>query len=485
MKGISKRFGPVEALRNVQLEVWPQTIHALIGENGAGKTTLMKILQGTYQPDEGTISVRGETVTMSNHRVSQQHGIGMVSQHYSIIPELTALQNLLLGAEPGPVLPLGSAAIRADSLAAKMGFQFDWHASAEELSTAGGQKLEVLKLLWRDASIMILDEPTAMLSPQDSEAMYASLKQLVATGATVIVVTHRIPEVMDHCDRLTVLRGGETVAEREVAGLSSDEIAELIVGRSVPTSGDATSFTPGAPLFHVDKLRVLNQNGHLAVKDVSFDIGEGEVLGLAGVDGNGQRELFHAIMGQATVVSGEMKLADVSLSTLPTREVLAAGVRLIPEDRHAEGCIESWSLADNAILGTQREPRTESRDSVAARIATRFRTKFSTVSTPLKTLSGGNQQRFVAGRALEGNSRLLLAFQPTRGLDIASIHEVYQAIREHCRTTGAAALIVSFDLDELILHCDRIVAISHGHLSEPPTGKAKDRTEIGKLMVGA
>lgn len=485
LRNISKQFGHVQALTDVSLHVRPQTIHAVVGENGAGKTTLMKILQGFHQPDAGEISLDGKPVTFPNNAASQAQGIGMVSQHYSIIPELTCLQNLMLGCEPGLVLPLAAAATRADTLAAEMGFQFDWASPAYELSPAAGQKLEVLKLLWRNARIMILDEPTAMLSPSDSDAMYASLRQLVSKGTTVIVVTHRIPEVLEHCQNLTVLRGGKLIEERPVEGLSGAQIAELIVGRSVATASFTKPAEQSDPVLEVRDLEVLNDQRVLGLKGASLKLFPGEVVGLAGVDGNGQQELFRALMGRARIVGGSVTMAGEDTTKATTREILASGVRLIPEDRHTEGCIETWSLIDNAILGSHRKPREESRESAAERMATRFRTKFGSLSHPLKSLSGGNQQRFIAGRALDGSPRLILAFQPTRGLDIASTEEVYSAIREECRRLGAAALVVSFDLDELLAQCDRVVAICHGHLVEPSAELAMDRAEIGRLMVGA
>lgn len=484
MRNISKRFGTVEALSGVFLRVEPQTIHAVVGENGAGKTTLMKILQGAHQPDSGEILVNGQPVTIGGNAAAQELGIGMVSQHYSVIPELTCLQNLMLGCEPGLVLPLGAAMARADSLAGSMGFQFDWSAPAYELSPAAGQKLEVLKLLWRNAKIMILDEPTAMLSPADSDAMYASLRQLVANGATVIVVTHRIPEVLEHCQNLTVLRGGKFIEERPVAGLESAHVAELIVGRSVPTDTNRSA-PQGEPLLRVSNLEVLNRQGVLGLKGATFEVRAGEMLGIAGVDGNGQQELFHALMGRARIVGGTVELGARDITQANTRQLLDEGVRLIPEDRHAEGCIEEWSLADNAILGIHRQPRTETREQAAGRMAERFRTKFGALTNPMRSLSGGNQQRFIAGRALDGAPKLILAFQPTRGLDIASTEEVYSAIRAECRRLGAAALVVSFDLDELLAQCDRVVAVCHGIMVEPDSALAMDRAEIGRLMVGA
>lgn len=491
MTGISKRFGDVVALDAVDLHVEQGAIHAVVGENGAGKTTLMKVLYGALHPDSGSVSIEGKPVTLRSSAQAIELGVGMVSQHYGIIPELTCLQNLVLGAEGGPWLNASEARARAESLAAKMGFEFDWDQDASELSPAAAQKLEILKLLWRNSRVMILDEPTAMLSPADGEALFQSLRLLVAEGNTVILVTHRLPEVFGHCSRVTVLRGGKRMSELEVKDTTPADLAELIVGKRIePVS--AYTHRPGDPVLEAHDVRVKGYRGDLAVKNLSLTIRSGEMVGIAGVDGSGQRELFHAILGRASLHGGEMSFVGQDIRRLDRWSRIAEGLRIIPEDRHAEGVIEEWSLTENASLGLQRLApfankgvvQERDRESAAKEIAEKFNTKHGGLDQPIMSLSGGNQQRFVAARALFGQARLILAFQPARGLDLAATRDVYEAIGQECKD-GAAALIVSYDLDELLEYCDRIVVMNRGELFEPETGKEKDCDVIGRLMVGA
>lgn len=491
LKGISVRFGAVHALEAVDLEVQAGTIHAIVGENGAGKTTLMRVLYGAQKPTEGAVSVEGAEKRFSGSAEAIAAGVGMVSQHYAIIPELTCLQNLTLGAEGKTFIDLAAARTRAESLASRMGFKFDWDRPAADLGPASAQKLEILKLLWREARIMILDEPTAMLSPADGDALFGSLRTLVDAGATVILVTHRLPEVLDHCSWVTVLRGGKRVADKPVSETHAAELASLIVGEAgfVPggTAREEAPAATGKATLRLTGLTVRDDRGHEALKDANLEIRAGEVVGVAGVDGNGQRELFQAIVGAArqsgTIVFGD---EDVSASSPAAR--IARGLRLIPEDRHAEGVVEDWSLEENSALGLQRREGLSrgwkideaGRRSWAQRLAERFKTKHGGLHLPMASLSGGNQQRFVAARALESEPQLLLAFSPTRGLDIKGTADVYAAIRERARQDGMAALVVSFDLDELLEHCDRIVVLNHGRLTEPAM---RDRDAIGREMV--
>jgi len=491
LNGISKRFGTVQALDNVDLHVEAGTIHALVGENGAGKTTLMKALYGALHPDTGSIVVEGKAVEIKSSAQAIGLGIGMVSQHYGIIPDLTCLQNLILGAEGGAAIRQRQAKERASALAKKMGFEFDWDENAANLSPAAAQKLEILKLLWRNSRIMILDEPTAMLSPADGEALFQSLRQLASEGTTVILVTHRLPEVFDYCKQVTVLRGGKKVAESAVAETNPRQLAELIVGRAIDAPTER-SLVVDDVLLNVRSLMVKGPRGNDAVKNISFDIRAGEIVGIAGVDGSGQRELVHALTGTLPIREGQIILAGANIEGADSAARIKQGIRLIPEDRHSEGVVEEWTLEENGALGLQRlapiasgnRIEVKARHDFAAKIAARFATKHGGLDHPIASLSGGNQQRFVAARALELAPRLILGFQPARGLDLAATHDVYEGIRQACEQ-GAAALIVSFDLDELLEHCDRILAMNRGQLFEPPPGQERDRNAIGCLMVGA
>ncbi len=491
MTGITHRFGSFTALDDVSFGVRPGVIHAIVGENGAGKTTLMRILFGALRPTSGSVKLNGGEVHFWSAADGIRAGVGMVSQHYSIIPELTCLQNLMLGAEPGFWIDIDAAEARADSLAKRMSFSFDWQEPASGLSPASAQKLEILKLLWRNASVMILDEPTAMLSPADADQLYQSLRDLAGAGATVIVVTHRLPEVMEFAEDVTILRGGRVVGNCPVADTNREAIAEGIVGHSLATvqKGQASR---GEVRLRLTNVTIKGDRGHDAVRNASLEVNAGEVVGVAGVDGNGQRELFQALIGRTPVQGGQILVDGRDVESESTADRIRSGIRLIPEDRITEGVIESWPLSDNAALGLHRlTPLAKGawtvpaeRALAATRIAERFQTKFSSYSQAMGSLSGGNQQRFVAGRALELEPQIILAFQPTRGLDINGTSQVYEALRQHARA-GGAVLVVSFDLDELLEQCDRVVVLNGGVISEPPAEHAMDRQAIGALMVGA
>jgi simple sugar transport system ATP-binding protein len=491
MTGIDKRWGAVHALNAVDLEVASGSFHAIVGENGAGKTTLMRVLYGSLAPDAGEIAIDGQPQTIRNSAEAIRLGIGMVSQHYGIIPELTCLQNLMMGSEPGWLLSPKASTERAEQLANKMGFRFDWHQEASELSPAGNQKLEILKLLWRRARILILDEPTAMLSPRDADQLFGSLRELVTEGATVLLVTHRLPEVMEHCQQVTVLRQGVRVASVPVAETSDSALANLIVG------GNLTDLPPkkpveNKPLLEIRDLSVIGSRGEQAVKQVTFNIRAGEILGIAGVDGSGQRELIHAILGLRSAQSGSISVEGKNWIGRSTRSRLLSGLRTIPEDRHREAILESWSLTENAALGSQFDApfRTGTQLDRAAcktqadQMAKRFQTRFGRLEDPIRSLSGGNQQRFVAARALREGVRVLVAFQPARGLDLNATRNVYAGMRAAAEQ-GAAILVVSFDLDELLQFCDRIVVMNRGSMHEPAANNPFDREAIGRLMVGA
>jgi general nucleoside transport system ATP-binding protein len=489
MTGISKTYGIVKALDDVSFSVEAGTLHALVGENGAGKTTLVKALYGAMLPDEGVIEVNQNKVSFRTSKEAISSGIGMVSQHYGIIGELTNLENLVLGAEGGIVLKSSEQRNRAIQLANKMGFQFDWEDESSALSPAGGQKLEILKLLWRDSKIMILDEPTAMLSPSDSDALYESLKRLAAEGTTIIVVTHRITEVFEHCRRVTVLRGGKKISDHEVGEISPKQLAEAIVGGEVierPTP--VSKVNQDETSLEINNVSILGSKGEMAVKSASLNLKKGQLLGIAGVDGNGQRELFQALIGFVPLSQGQIIFGE-NWNKATTAKRIQDGLRVIPEDRLNEGVIEEWSLYENSALGLQRlSPFKDALQSAergeTGKIAERFNTKHGGLGNEMASLSGGNQQRFVAARALHLSPQLILAFQPARGLDLNSTTKVYRDIRAAC-DVGASAIIVSFDLDELLDFCDRIAVMCHGELSEPKPEDSRDRLAIGRLMVGA
>jgi len=491
---ISKSFDSRCALDKVTTTIESGTLHAIVGENGAGKTTLMRILYGALQPDAGYIELFGKSVALRSSVDAIRHEIGMVSQHYGIVPGLNCLENLMLGAEPSQWIDIQVARKRANILTDKMGFKFNWESDAEDLSPSNAQKLEILKLLWKNAKILILDEPTAMLSPSDSDALFASLKVLVNDGATAIIVTHRISEVLSHCDAVTVLRGGKLISESKVRDQTGPELAAEIVGKTISFPIREHVADPGKESFELLKvtdLHVQEERGNAAIKGIDFTLNKGEILGIAGVDGSGQRELIQVLLGIRSKEEGQIIFDGADLSSTSPSERMRVGLRLIAEDRLQESMIAPWSLECNAALGHQMEPdlqthgwiNHEHRLSLANRVATRFGTKFSSLEQEITSLSGGNQQRFVAARALEYSPKLILAFQPARGLDIGSTQDVYNAIRSAC-SAGCSAIIVSFDLDELLENCDRIGSMFSGKLSFPPVGHEMERDVIGRQMVG-
>jgi len=487
MTDISKSFGAFKALDNVSLTAHAGTLHAIVGENGAGKTTLMRALYGALSPESGSIELGGKAQHFGSSRSAIQAGVGMMSQHPALIPDLNCLENLILGAEGGPFLKLGAVRARAEELASRLGFRFDWNLPAGRLSPAAAQRLEVLKLLWRGARIMILDEPTAMLSPADGEALFGTFRRLAEEGATVLFVTHHLGDVTRYCEEVTVLRAGRLIGAMPVAQTSAFELAEMIVGRKLEPPA-AYYPTLGPPLLEISGLNAIGT----PLRDAELTLREGELLGVIGVDGNGQRELLRAILGLQPQVTGNLRFAGRGLQHIPTGKRVQMGIRVIPEDRLAEGVVEDWNLEWNSVLGLHRLPqmvhgnlvRLGARSRAAQEIVERFGVKYSSLSMPVRSLSGGNQQRLVAGRALYPGAKLLLAFQPARGLDLLATREVYEGIRSAC-AAGAAAIVVGFDLDELLANCDRLMVMSRGVLRSPPPGVERNPIVIGQMMVEA
>jgi len=539
MRGVTKRFGALVACDAVDLQVAAGTLHAIMGENGAGKTTLMRILYGYYAPDAGEIALRGRRVQFRTPADAIAHHIGMVSQHYSIIPELSALDNLILGAEPTRFagwLDRRTAQAKAEQLADALEFQPDWNRPAAELSVAARQKLEILKLLWRDAEILILDEPTAMLSPRDVDALFETLLRLKAQGRTILLVTHKLNEALRYADFVTVLRGGRKVADAPIAQVDAQTLTRWIVGDNgasfetpssrfplqaggtdaTPTDGTAPerfSAQSGEAFAHtrfpsrsggnlkegglesclvIRDLYVASERGGWGVQGLNLTVQSGEIVGIAGVDGSGQAELMEALAGLRPVAQGEILLQGQPMHRWSTARRIQAGVRFLFDDRFRRMMAPQWSVLENAILGAQRDPELQTLGWLkprairqrAQQLIERFQVKVPALRAPILQLSGGNQQRLVIARALYGRPRLLIAYAPTRGLDIRGAEATYAAIRDACQQ-GMAALVIAFDLDELMEHCDRIAALFKGTIVAEFTREAFSREAIGAAMVGA
>ncbi|MCS7273148.1 MAG: ABC transporter ATP-binding protein [Fimbriimonadales bacterium] len=501
MRGITKRFGTLTACDSVDLQVAPATLHAIMGENGAGKTTLMRILYGYYTPDAGEIYLRGKRVHLRSPADAIAHHIGMVSQHYSIIPELSALDNLILGAEP--TYPLGwlnrrAALQKAEQLAQMLDFQPDWNRPAAELSVAARQKLEILKLLWRDAEILILDEPTAMLSPRDVDALFETLLRLKAQGRTILLVTHKLNEALNYADYVTVLRNGRKVADAPIAAVDAPTLTRWIIGEEADDRATSVALaTPaerpqGEEVLSVRHLYVASDRGGWGVRDLCLSVRAGEIVGIAGVDGSGQLELMEALAGLRPVAKGEIRLQGQPIHRWSTARRIQAGIRYLFDDRFRRMMAPQWSVLENAILGAQRDPelhllgwfKPRALRQRAESLIQRFQVKLPSLRAPIVQLSGGNQQRLVVARALHGNPRLLIAYAPTRGLDIRGAQATYEAIRHACNN-GMAALIIALDLDELMEHCDRIAVLFKGAIVAEFTREQFSREAIGAAMVGA
>lgn len=509
MLAMTKTFpGGIVANDSVSLAVENGSIHAIIGENGAGKSTLMSLLYGRYLPDSGRIRMNGQDVEIDSPARAIALGLGMVTQHSTLIPALTILENIVLGAEPTSfgLLDRRKARQKVQELAQRLGLALDWNAAVETLSVAALQKAEIVKALYRGARILILDEPTATLAPQEADALFHLLHTLRDNGTTIVFITHKLREVMAHSSRVTVLRGGRSVAELPTAETQPEELLGLMLGRAETLSPASDSLSPQpprswhesggqgktVPILRLSDVTILNNRRATAVRDVSLDVYPGEVLGVAGVDGSGQRELAEAIIGLRPLAKGQIFLEGTDIATLPIHERMLRGLAFIPEDRHREGLVLDFSLSENLILGHHREKRFGggkvldlvriSRNGETAVRENRVRAPGAQAFA--RGLSGGNQQKVVIARALEGSPRVLVAMTPTRGLDVDATRFVYDRFQA-AQAKGLAILLFSLDLDEIFEISDRIAVMYNGGLADilPRLEATPDR--IGQRMVGA
>ena len=513
MNGIQKSFGPVRANRGAQLEVGTREIHALVGENGAGKSTLMRILAGLYAPDAGTVEVGTPSgdlrdVTGWSTADAIKAGVGMVHQHFMLVRTLTVAENVVLGREPvrGAMLDIARAITDVKRIGDQYGLRVDPARLVGDLSVGEAQRVEILKTLFRGARILILDEPTAVLSPLEVKELWGVLRRLRDDGATIVLITHKLDEVMDVSDAITVMRQGETVARMETGAATPEAIARAMVGRDVALvtmrnedEGPRTSLeeTPRSPgprsSLSVSSLVVTNR-GRRAVDGVSFDIAAGEILGIAGVEGNGQTELIEAIAGLRPVASGTIALGGRDVTHASVRERTEAGLAHIPEDRHRRGLILEYSVADNLILGDQHHYATGARHAWALdgrRIEAnandeiqRFDIRPPDAELPARALSGGNQQKVVIAREMGGTYDVLLASQPTRGVDVGAIEFIHAQLRA-AREAGKAILLVSAELSEILALADRVAVMYGGRIVATLPRREASEERLGPLMTGA
>ena len=494
LKGIVKRFPGVLANDHIDLTLYPGEIHALLGENGAGKSTLMNILYGLIPPDEGTIIVKGEPVTLRSPADAIARGIGMVHQHFMLIPVMTVAENVMLGQESTRgrfFLDTRRVAERIREISTKYGLEVDPEALVQHLPVGVQQRVEIIKVLYRDAEILILDEPTAVLTPQEVEELFEILRSLVKSGHSLLFITHKLKEALTLADRITVLRQGRVVGSRRPAETSEEELASMMVGRNVLLSVEKAPAKPGEPVLSVDDLWVEADKGPPAVRGVSFEVRAGEILGIAGVQGNGQTELMEALFGLRRPLAGHIHIAGRDVTGASPRELAEMGVGYIPEDRQRDGLILSFPVEENLILNRYYQPPYSQRgvlqrDEIrrnGERLAEAFDIRTSSVTVPVQTLSGGNQQKVIAARELSRPIKLLLASQPTRGLDVGSIEYIHKRIVE-ARDQGAAVVVVSTELDEILSLSDRIAVLYRGRIVGLMNAGEADRTQLGLLMTG-
>ncbi|MFD3699942.1 ABC transporter ATP-binding protein [Streptomyces sp. NPDC058646] len=495
MHGITKRFPGVVANKDIAITVRKGTVHALIGENGAGKSTLMKILYGMQKPDEGTIAIDGEQVSFTSPGDAIARGIGMVHQHFMLADNLTVLENVVLGGEK--LYGIGAKArkkIKEISDAYGLGVRPD--AMVEDLGVADRQRVEILKVLYRGAKILILDEPTAVLVPQEVDALFDNLRELKAEGLTVIFISHKLGEVLKVADDITVIRRGTTVGTADPKTATTKQLAELMVGAELPSPETRESTVTTTPMLKVSELRLAATDPDGIVREVlagiDFTIHKGEVLGIAGVEGNGQTELIEALMGMSIPDGGTITLDGDDISTAPTRKRREGGIGYIPEDRHRHGLLLESPLWENRILGHVTEPPNSRRgilDPKAARKDTERIVREYDVRTPgievtAASLSGGNQQKLIVGREMSHNPKFLIAAHPTRGVDVGAQSQIWDAIRE-ARREGLAVLLISADLDELIGLSDTLRVIYRGRLVADADPATVTPEELGTAMTGA
>ena len=493
LRGITKEFPGTLANDHIDFDVRRGEVHALLGENGAGKSTLMNVLYGLYRPDEGEIRVGGQPVTFQSPRDAIAKRIGMVHQHFMLIPVMSVAENIVLGSEPsekGIFLDYAAARARVRELAGSFGFAIDPDALVRDITVGQQQRVEIVKALYRRAEILILDEPTAVLTPQEASELFDILRVLTREGMSVIFITHKLNEVLDIADRVTVLRRGKMIETLPASGASEESLARLMVGRDVLLRVDKSAHVVGQPLLEVDGLSVRDDRGLEKVRDVSFEVRAGEIVGIAGVDGNGQTELIDALAGLRRPESGRVTLAGADVTGESVREHFDDGLGHIPEDRQRRGLVLEFSIAENVALHEYRLPpdsrfgwlRPKILVERARHLIEEFDVRGGGPQTEAGALSGGNQQKVILAREIDRDPKILIAAQPTRGLDVGAIEFIHRRLVEE-RDEGRGVLLVSLELEEILSLSDRILVLFEGEIvgEYPPTTSEE---ELGLAMTG-
>ncbi len=499
--GITKRFPGVLANDHVSFELEKGEIHALLGENGAGKSTLMNILYGLYQPDEGEIRISGKPTHITSPHDAIAQGIGMVHQHFMLVPPLTVTENIMLGQESVTsatrvlgglsVLDRRSVAARVRELSHQYGLDVDPDAYVQDLTVGAQQRIEIVKALYRAADILILDEPTAVLTPQEADELFVIMRTLIEQGKSIVFITHKLREVFAVADRISVMRGGQMVGTVRPAEATTEMLAEMMVGRKVILTINKADAHPGEEILRVENLCVMDERKHMAVDGVSLTVHAGEILGVAGVQGNGQTELTEALTGLRRVVEGHVTILGHDTTHATPREVVEVGIAHVPEDRHKHGLVLAFPVRDNLVLCSYyRSPFARGIEldfpvieRQAEELVNTFDIRTPSISTNAGSLSGGNQQKVIVARELARPVKLLIASQPTRGLDVGSIEFIHQRIVE-ARDKGAAVLLISAELDEVMSLSDRIAVMYKGHILDTLDARQATREQLGLLMAG-
>jgi ABC-type uncharacterized transport system ATPase subunit len=493
MRGIVKRFPGVLANDHVDFDVKTGEIHALLGENGAGKSTLMKILYGLYQPDAGEILLDGQPIRIASPLDSLDHGIGMIHQHFMLVDNLTVAENVALGLRSSrpPMVDLAQVKRRILELTERYRLQVNPDAVVSDLAVGQQQRVEIVKALYRGAALLVLDEPTAVLTPQEVTDLFVILRQMAADGHALVFISHKLHEILELTDRVTVLRGGRVVATRPTAGATRADLARMMVGRDISFAQSSSSAEPGPVRLRLERVNAVDQRKLPALRDVTLDVRRGEIMGVAGVSGNGQRPLAQVITGLRALTSGSITLDEQGINALSPADRISAGVAYIPEERMHDGVVKDFTVAENAILRTYTRPPLArgiffNFDQIARRaneLVKSFQVKTPTIATPIKNLSGGNVQKLIMARELSQQPRVIVAAQPTRGVDVGASEYIHQRLLEQ-RAAGVAILLISEDLDEILALSDRIAVMYEGRIVAVLDRNAASRERLGLLMAG-
>ncbi|VQP59458.1 ABC transporter ATP-binding protein [Streptococcus pneumoniae] len=493
MRDITKVFGGFVANDKINLHLRKGEIHALLGENGAGKSTLMNMLAGLLEPTSGEIAVNGQVVNLDSPSKAASLGIGMVHQHFMLVEAFTVAENIILGSEltKNGVLDIAGASKEIKALSERYGLAVDPSAKVADISVGAQQRVEILKTLYRGADILIFDEPTAVLTPSEIDELMAIMKNLVKEGKSIILITHKLDEIRAVSDRVTVIRRGKSIETVEIAGATNADLAEMMVGRSVSFKTEKQASKPKEVVLSIKDLVVNENRGVPAVKNLSLDVRAGEIVGIAGIDGNGQSELIQAITGLRKVESGSIELKGDSIVGLHPRQITELSVGHVPEDRHRDGLILEMMISENIALQTYyKEPHSKNGilnysniTSYAKKLMEEFDVRAASELVPAAVLSGGNQQKAIIAREIDRDPDLLIVSQPTRGLDVGAIEYIHKRLIEE-RDNGKAVLVVSFELDEILNVSDRIAVIHDGKIQGIVSPETTNKQELGVLMAG-